>query len=164
MESRARRDVKKTVVYVQSHTKTQYHFPQKHTSVLDICNLTCVWPKAGVTEGRISRCFLLSCSPRRDLPGHPTLCLSLLRMKKEGQKLTNLLAARFHCCLYWAGITKKWVSVVKKHKTAAFEMAKFHFYGFEGKSLTSMTPLTVFLSIGSLHFGGSWQGKSSCLD
>lgn len=59
------------------------------------------------------------------------------------------------------------MSVVKsKKKTADFIKANPHFYGFEGKSLTS-TGYDVIDHIpvtDSLHFGGSWQGKSSCLD
>lgn len=107
------------IVYVLSQHNTMPFICTNISTVLDICNLTCVWAKARVTEITISRCFLLSCSPYETF--HPTLSLTLLRIKREGGKLTNLLATRFHWLSLLDRFTKTWVNVVKnkQNKTAA---------------------------------------------
>lgn len=122
---RRERGVKKNCRYmraVQLHTKTRYHLSiQIH--IWHVWSHLCVaWSKGH--RGQDFQMFPIIPQPWRDLPGLPTLCLSLLRIKKEGQKLTNLLATRFHCCLYWAGFTKTWVSVGKKQKDRSFYHGK----------------------------------------
>lgn len=121
---RRERGVKKTAdIWVQcSYTpKHDIIYPYKHTS--DVWSHLCVARNKG-HRGQDFQMFPIIPQPWRDLPGHPTLCLSLLRIKKEGQKLTNLLATRFHCCLYWAGFTKTWVRVGKKQKDRSFYHGK----------------------------------------
>lgn len=168
-KSTTAREETEALKHTCSHTpKHNIIYPHKHTSVLDICNLSCVRPNAKVTEGRISRCFLLSCSTDE------TFLVTLLSVshfsesRRKVKKLTSLLATWFHYCLNWTGFTKaSWVSVVNKRKTRQ-QLSKWqtpNFYGFEGKSLTSTgDDATDHIPvIDSLHFAGSWRGKSSCL-
>lgn len=134
---------------VQSHSKTRYHLSiQTHISIRHVWSHLCVARSKG-HRGQDFQMFPIIPQPWRDLPGHPTLCLSLLRIKKEGQKLTNLLATRFHCSLYWAGFTKTWVSVGKKQKDRSFYHGKPSFFMVSKENplcLPNMTPLTIFLS------------------
>lgn len=110
--------------------------------------------------GRISRCFLLSCSPETFLVTLNPIFL-LLRIKEEGQMLIYLLW--FRCCLNWAGITKTWVSVSQKtpatnwKKIISFCAGKSSFFGFKGKSLVSThyDATDHILVMYCLHFGGS---------
>lgn len=78
----------------------KFMYPHKNTLR---SNLSCVWPNIRVKEGRTSRCFLSSHSTDQTfLVTLLFLCpTSQLRLKKEGEKLTNLQATHVHCCLYW---------------------------------------------------------------
>lgn len=76
-------------------------------------DLTCVWAKAKVTEGKFSRCFLLSCS--RDQTFLVTLH-SVSQFSELRRKVKSWLSFQplFLCCPDWRVFRKALVSVVGK--------------------------------------------------
>lgn len=82
------------LVCMQSHVKIQYHSSrQTHSSIRHAMSFVCGQSKGHTGQG--FQMFPIILQPWQDLPGHPTLRLSLLRIKQEGWKLINLLDARY---------------------------------------------------------------------
>lgn len=139
---REERGVKKQLLYMvwavtQQSTQNMYH---QTIGIGYVQSHLCVAQSKG-HRGQDFQMFPIIPQLWRDFPGHPTLRLSLLRIKKEGQKLTNLFATLIgHCCLYWTEFTKP--SGQCGWKDSSFQNDKPPFLWF----LRKIPPLTVFLS------------------
>lgn len=108
-------------------------YPYKHTSVSDMCDLTCVWPEARVTEGRISRCFPLSRSPDETFL---VTQLSVSHFSESRRKVKSWLIYWPHdsTVLFTGQDSPRHGSVwAKNKKTGVFIMANLNFSWFQRK-------------------------------
>lgn len=134
------------IALVQTDIKTLFHLvTETHISIGWVISLV-RGPKRGSQHFQM---FPIIPQHWQDLCGHSALFHhSLLRIKKEGHKLTKLLAAHSHYCVCRAGLTETWVSAVggEGGTCAKWQPTIFMVFKENPSHLPGMTALTIFLS------------------
>ncbi len=104
-----------------------------------------MWPKAGVTEGTLSRCFLLSRNPDETFLV-AQLCVSLFSEWKRKVKSWLIYMPRLLATVVFTGLRHGQVWSKKRQQRSKWRTSIFMVFKENPLRLPGMMPLTVFLS------------------